>query len=120
MTNWTEKQAADYLQAKKNNGIKPESALQNKITAWAKAHGYPCLSMRKGKYAYKAGFPPGWPDIVLALPKGRTVYIELKRQKDSKTYPEQKQMKLMLMQLGHEIYICKTWKKFIEIVGNDA
>ena len=51
------------------------------------------------------------------LPAGRTVRLELKRVKGGRMSDEQKQLKLQAMYLGHEIHECRTWKRFLEIVG---
>ena len=94
----------------------PESVLAGKIGTWARDNGYPILSFRQSRKAQ--GFiPAGWPDIELKLPNGRAVSLELKSA-TGRMKQEQKDMKLRFMALGHEIYTVKSWKRFLEIVGN--
>ena len=87
--------------------------LQGKIVRWAKEHGYPIQSNRQTKQA-KGLLTPGWPDICLIL-KGRVVFLELKAGKGRMT-EDQLNMRIRFLHLGHEIYECRTWKRFEEIV----
>jgi len=113
---WNQKQVDDYLNRGKED--EPESVLQKKITQWARDRGYPCLSFRQSKKAQ--GFlAPGWPDLTIALDKGRTIYIELKRQKGGYLSAKQIEKALMFGQLGHEWYQVKTWKRFMEIIEEE-
>jgi len=92
----------------------PESDLQNKIVAWAKNKGYPCLSLRQSKNA-KTMLTPGWPDVVLALPAKRVVFIELKSKK-GRLSAEQKNMKIMFLYLQQEWYEIRSFSKFLEVI----
>lgn len=93
----------------------PESVLQGKIVRWAKEHGYPIQSNRQTRNA-RGLLTPGWPDVCLIL-RGRVVFIELKSGK-GRLSEEQKQLRIQFMYLGHEIYECRSWKRFEEIVRN--
>jgi len=92
----------------------PESKLQGKIVKWAKEWGRPIQSNRQTKGA-RTLLTPGWPDIVLILPRGRVLFIELKAGK-GRLSEEQKQMRLMFMALGHEIHEIRSYRAFISLV----
>lgn len=91
----------------------PESDLQKKIVADATANGWPVLSFRMSKRAYSY-LTPGWPDILIAMPKARTVFIETK---SATGVLREKQRLLcnMFRMLGHEYYKCKSFKRYLEI-----
>jgi len=129
MTRWTESQLDEYM-AKRDRlsplptyhhlvgadppDEGPESRLQSKIQAWAKEWGRPIQSNRQSSRA-KTLLTPGWPDIVLILPQGRVLFIELKGKRGRLT-EEQKQMKLMFMALGHTIHEIRSYRAFISLV----
>ena len=92
----------------------PESKLQGKIVKWANDKGYPIISFRQSKNA-RGFIKKGLPDITLALPAKRTVWIELKSDKGI-LKEEQKQTALKLMALGHEWYQVRSYKRFLDIV----
>ena len=54
---------------------------------------------------------------MLLLPEGRVVMIENKKEKGGRMSSEQKDLRLQAMYLGHEIHECRTWKRFLEIIG---
>lgn len=91
-----------------------ESELQKKIVAHAKAQGWPCLSFRQSKQAI-GYLMPGWPDITLCLPSGRVVFIELKGGKGV-LKDKQRLMLAMMKILGHEVYIVKSFKRYLQII----
>ena len=129
MTRWSEKEFEEY-QAKRDRLAPlprysdlagadeadegPESKLQGKIVKWAKEWGRPIQSNRQTRGA-RTLLTPGWPDITLILPGGRTLFIELKTKKGRMT-DEQKQMRLMFMALGHEIHEIRSYRAFISLV----
>lgn len=45
------------------------------------------------------------------------VFIENKKEKGGRMEPEQIEMHLQAMHLGHEVYEVRTWKRFEEIVN---
>jgi len=91
-----------------------ESQLQSKIRDWADKEGYPCLIHPQSK-KLSYFLPPGYPDIILTLPFGTTVYFETKA-KGKDLSKKQIEMKLMFDFLGHHIHKVRSFKKFLEIV----
>ena len=55
----------------------PESTLSKDIRKWAIAQGYPALILRQSKKV-RGLIPPGWTDGIIAMPEGRTLWLELK------------------------------------------
>ncbi len=92
----------------------PESELQKKIRAHAKAQGWPCLSFPQTE-KLKRFLTPGWSDITLAIPGGRTLYLELKSAKKRELREKQKLMRLMLTYLGHEYHKVKSFRRYLQI-----
>ena len=96
---------------KEEPDIGPESDLQIKAQNWMDARGYPWLHDRsRGKNK-----PGQFLDHYCFLPKARIVVFEYKVGKNKMT-KEQKETYLKLMQLGHEVYECRTFKRFLQIV----
>lgn len=93
----------------------PESKLVSEIVAFCKKQGWPILSFPQTP-AVKRFLPPGWPDITIKLPRGITLDIEAKKAKKGRLSPEQKLMKAMFVQLGHEIDKVDTWDQFMELI----
>lgn len=87
-----------------------ERDLQAKIEEYCKEHGYPFFHDRSRKCNV-----PGFPDLVIALPGGRTLWIELKS-KSGRLDSEQKRFRLMLLALGHEWHMCRSFRHFARIV----
>lgn len=104
----------DYFKMQRQESDTPESALQSKIRDWAKIHGYPCLMHPQNK-KLSWFIPPGYPDVVLSLPYGHTLYLELKSVKG--IWKEKQRLIFgQLNQLGHQYHIVRSWKGFLEIV----
>ena len=126
MTRWTIQQFEEWSsrQAEAVEAVKdladpgPESRLQARIVAWAKEHGFPCLSFRQSRRA-KGFLTVGWPDVTIALPSKRVVFLELKAAKGV-VKDEQRSIHLQLMALGHEVHVCRSFKRFLEIVKTPA
>ena len=95
----------------------PESTLSKNIRQWAKDKGYPALVLRQSIKA-RGLITPGWPDVTLALPKGKTLYLELKRAKGGTLKDNQKLIAQELLTLKHLWFQVKTWKAFLEIVND--
>ena len=92
----------------------PESELQSKIKAHCKTKGWPCLSFRQTPDVKKF-LPPGYPDMVLSLPYGHTLYLELKAAKG--IWKEKQQLIAgQLNQLGHQYFVVRSFKRFLQIV----
>ena len=91
-----------------------ESVLSRKIRGYAKDHGYPSLILPQTPLVKKI-IPKGWPDGVMALPKGRVIFLELKN-KDGSLKEDQVKYQLKLMALGHEWYVVRSFRQFLDIV----
>ena len=89
-----------------------ESELASKIVAHAKAHGWPCLYMKPLKSLQKIAI---WLDITLALPQGQVIFLELKERKGV-LRDKQRLVFNMLKHLGHEAYVVKSFKRYLEII----
>jgi len=92
----------------------PESGLQRKAEAWLNERGYPYIHDRSRKKNKKGQIL----DLHIYLPKGRHVVIEFKVP-GNKMSDEQKETFGKIMFLGHEIYECRSFKKFIQIVKTE-
>ncbi len=89
----------------------PESNLQEKIEKYCREHGFPFFHDRSRKKN-----APGFPDLVIALKGGRTLWLELKS-KGGVMSKEQKEWRLQLLALGHEHHIVKSYRGFMQIIG---
>jgi hypothetical protein len=123
---WTEEQAKDYmaeyivaqalhtppgstqLAGEADSGR--ESKLQSKAIKWANDKGYPVFHDRSRKKNI-----PGWPDLTICLPKGITLFLELKSAKGV-LRKEQAEIRQQMMYLGHHYFIVKSFKQFLLIV----
>ena len=132
MTHWSEQEYDEYMKKRERFTFRPsedfgdfagaddpdegpESKLQGKIVKWAKEWGRPIQSNRQTRGA-RTLLTPGWPDVVLILPGGRVLFIELKAGK-GRLSEEQKQMRLMFMALGHVIHEIRSYRAFISLVS---
>lgn len=89
----------------------PESDLQNKIEKYCEEHGYLFFHDRsRGKNE------PGFPDLVIAMPEGRTLWLECKS-KTGRMSDDQKRWRLMLLYMKHEHHQVKSYRVFLKIVG---
>ena len=123
--NWTdldyEKWAARKQDWGDNKGVDPdpgpESVLQGKIEDHCKEHGYPCLSIRQivTKYPRIAHLFKDWPDVSIAAPEGRSIWLELKA-KHGVLKKGQRDLAMMFIALGHEWYQCKAFTAYLEIM----
>lgn len=117
---WTEDQLTDYqtrnqeLSDTHTPDNTPESVLQRKINKYCRDHGYPFVSFRKSKRA-KGFLNPGTPDLIIGLPAGRTIWIELK-DKSGRLSDDQKLFAKKLLFLKHEWYEVRSYKRFLEII----
>ena len=92
-----------------------ENKLSRKIRSYCKEHGYVSFVVPENPDIRKI-LPPGWPDVVIFLPKGRKVVIELKAAK-GRLRKAQIQVRNMLVLCGHEYHVCKSWRRFMEIIS---
>ena len=128
MTHWSEEQfqevqtrinilqASIDAKAPQQNQDESESTLSKAIRQWAKDHGYPALVLRQSIKA-RGFITPGWPDVTISLPNGKTLHLELKRAKGGTLKDNQKLIAQQLLTLKHLWFQVKTWKQFLEIVG---
>lgn len=124
---WSEEQLAEWQQRARKptsglSGSLPlpgkeeadpglERDLQDRVEDWCADNGYPFFHDRsRGKNV------PGFPDLVIALRSGRTLWLELKS-KSGRLSAEQKLFRLKLLALGHEWYEVRSYKRFLEVVN---
>jgi hypothetical protein len=91
----------------------PESSLQSKIEKWCIDHHFYFIRDRS-----RGRNTPGQPDLVIALPDRRTLWIELKS-KMGRLRPEQIRVIQQLILHGHEIHVVKSFRQFLTIVHED-
>lgn len=90
-----------------------ESLLQYRIECYCKDRGFYYFH-DKSRGKNKAGHP----DLVICLPKGRTVWIECKA-KGGVLSDAQKMVMMQLLGMGHEWHECRSYKRFLDIIeGN--
>lgn len=88
----------------------PESMLQEKIEKYLHECGYYFFHDRsRGKNH------AGHPDLVIALPGGKTIWIELKS-KHGRLSSEQSRTRQKLLFHGHEWHEIRSFKSFIDII----
>jgi hypothetical protein len=89
----------------------PESDLQSKCENYCEDHGYPFFHDRS-----RGCNEPGFVDLVVALPGGRTLWLELKSKK-GRLSPDQQRWRRALLYLGHSWHSARSYRKFLEIVA---
>jgi hypothetical protein len=88
----------------------PESKLQLLCQNYLKDRGYYFFHDRSTKQN-----DPGFLDLVVALPRGQTVWVELKT-KGYKLSDEQKRTILRLQFLGHQVATIKSFGAFKRLI----
>ncbi len=123
MMRWTPEQHAEYVERIKRkfapkrtdpilNGVdEPESTLQRMIETWCEEHGYPYFHDRS-RGANRSGFP----DLVIALPAGRTLWVELKSSR-GRMSAAQNRWRMMLLHLGHEHHVIRSYREFLRVAA---
>ena len=87
-----------------------ESVLQGKIELYCKDRGYYFFHDRsRGKNK------EGHPDLIICLPKGRTIWIECKA-KGGKLSEAQKKVATQLLGSGHEWHEVRSYNRFLSII----
>lgn len=64
------------------------------------------------------GVLSGVPDICCLLPNSKTVWVEMKKIKGSRTSSEQKELHEKMINLGHTVHICKGYQEAIKVIDN--
>jgi hypothetical protein len=91
----------------------PESRIQGRIEDLCRRRGYFLFHDRSKKVN-----APGLPDLIIALPGGRTVWLELKS-KGGRMSPEQTLVINQLLLLGHEVHIVRSFKAALASIAMD-
>ena len=89
----------------------PENKLLNKCLNYCKERGFPVWHDRSRKKNQ-----PGWPDLIIFMPRGRVILIELKSAKGV-FRNEQQQLARQFMYLKHRYFKVRSFTKFIEIMN---
>ena len=89
-----------------------EKVLQQDIAAALAKAGY---TFRKQRTDQCSGMTPGWPDIDVLLPGGRTVFLEVKNAK-GKLSPFQRAMHIRIAELGHHVFVVRSVEHALEVV----
>jgi elongation factor P hydroxylase len=96
--------------------MSPEARLQADIVQWLQSEGYYFCSIpneAKGRSAVgqmqliAMGLRPGAADMVVILPEGRVVWVEVKDEK-GKQSPSQIKFENRVRELGHNYYVVKN------------
>jgi len=112
MARWSEVQLEAYMKPDEQ----PESALQKLIIDDAISRGWLVHSHKQSKDYYKVHTKgEGWADVVILMPEGRVVMLELKAKKGVMR-EEQKLCQQKAKWLGHEWHQIKTWRQYFQIV----
>lgn len=129
---WTLEQLEEYMARQKQPGYIPlsghqgqiksngdlradhgkESDLQAKIEHWCRERGFFFFHDRS-----RGDNARGMPDLVIALRNGRVLWLELKSAR-GRLRPEQKRVRLMLLQLGQEWHEIRSFRQFVEVVNH--
>lgn len=88
-----------------------EIDLQAKIERFLADRGYYFFHDRSRKENAR-----GMPDLVIAMPEGRVLWLELKSA-GGRLRPEQKMVRLKLLALGQEWYEVRSFRQFVDIVN---
>lgn len=94
------------------------SAIPNSTFTGGYAGGNKFKNWGTVKKLHNMGLRKGLPDMVVVIPKVALVFIEMKRKKLSKTYPEQKEWIDALNSVENVgAYICKGADEAISIIN---
>lgn len=96
----------------KASGVEREKDLHDAILAHCRFRGWPVVHSRMD-VPQTAGV--GTPDFVIALPEGRTVWVEAKSAK-GKLSSEQRAWIATLIRVGHTAHVVRSMEEFKEVL----
>lgn len=111
--------------------IPTEHEEQVRVVQWCDAHivgrvyAVPNGGTRSHAYTshlHAEGMRTGTPDLVIALPNGRVIWIEMKRAKRSASHVSaaQRAEHSILCSLGHAVYVCYGADEAIDVIRREA
>jgi hypothetical protein len=101
----------DFDQFKNKADDGKESILRGKIEKYCRDNGWYCFHDNSRNVNRE-----GHPDLVIAMPDSRTLWIEIKA-KNGKLSSEQKIVLSKLKGLKHESYVLNNFEAFIQIIN---
>ena len=90
-----------------------EKSIHEDILKFCRSNGYPVVHSRMDR---PSTAEIGTPDFVVALPGGRTIWIEAKRPK-GKTSSQQAAWIAALKHHGHQASVVRSFPEFLKLVG---
>ena len=107
--------------------MQKESVLQTACVKWFRLQ-YPHLviyavpnggsrNVREAQCLKSEGVLAGVADLVVLLPQGKSLYIEMKVKGNRQT-PNQKEFQQKAEVLGHKYYVCYSFAEFQKVVEN--
>ena len=107
--NWVQPKKKAELPTGQNGGVDLESKLHVQIIEHCKLHGWLYVHSQMNK---RATVGVGIPDFIIAMPGGRTIWVEAKARKEKPTI-EQLGRGRHLQKLGHEHYVVWNFDEFL-------
>ena len=97
----------------------PELWEQQALLRWLQLQGIPYVAIPNGSRrtrweaarAKAEGMVAGAPDLIVILPGGVTLWIEMKRRKGGRVSPSQRAFGAMLERNGHHWRVCYGWEE---------
>lgn len=95
-----------------HDAVDVEGELHKQILDYCRPKRWPCVHSRMD---VPQTADIGTPDFVIAMPSGRSVWVEAKA-KAGKLSTAQLAWQAMLKAVGHEAYVVRSFREFLEIV----
>lgn len=92
-----------------------ETEIQKQIIVVARQLGYKAYRMNAGGRRNYHGAEDGTPDLLVLMPGGRSLWVEVKRPKEQPK-PNQRERHKELRALGHAVCVCHSAEEFVESV----
>jgi hypothetical protein len=86
--------------------------------AWTAINPVPSKSKAVAGQSKALGMVKGWPDLLMALPGGCSVFVEFKA--GAGISPEQKAVHHWLSQLGHPVYVITSLDEFRDCLAEQG